>query len=113
MHLSITTLTILEQVTRDADGAAQVQLALRGRENSIALVMYPRGGTRIKLRFNDDNDLTPECNDKILSAIRADDHLTARLNEVLLEGAEPVEPQPHPHRITIPHDYVAPPTMLL
>lgn len=113
MHLSITTLTILEKITRDADGAAQVQLALRGREDSIVQFMYPRGFERIKLRFDADNDLTPECNGKILCAIRADDRLTALLNELLLEGAEPAEAQPHPHRVTFPHDYVAPPTMLL
>jgi len=114
MHLSITTLTILEDITRDAAGAAHVELELRGSKSSVIRIFYANGGERIRLAWDDQHCLTPECSGKVLRAIRDDARLTSLLNDILWDEATQAEPEtPDLPNLSGLAQRAAPPTMFL
>lgn len=113
MRLSIDHLSIMDHLTSDAAGAARVDLELRGKKSSVVRVYYPNGGERIRLEWNEDHELTPVCNEKVLRALRDDAYLTAVLMEVTTEDVpEELADVPPVGMASVGHR-AAPPTMFI
>lgn len=113
MRLSINHLSNMDHLTNDAAGAARVELELRGKNSSVVRVLYPGGGERIRLEWNEDHELTHACNEKVLRALRYNAYLTAVLMEATTEDAPEELVEDAPVGMTNVGHRAAPPTMFI
>lgn len=114
MRLSIDNLSILDDITHDADGGPRVALELRGAKNSVVRIYYDNGGERIRLEWDRQHLLTPECSAKVLRALRDDPRLAALLVNVLDdESAENEALTPEAPDLAALSQVAPPPTLFL